>query len=192
MSIAATKVISPAFGFAAALTLPYWVSSYSLHLLDLSLISAVAVLGLCFAFGYAGLLHLGQAAFVGIGAYVSAIFAIRLGLGYWLAMPAAVVVTAIIAIIIGVPLLRLRGHYLALATVGLNVTVEIIAKNWLEVTGGDNGLSGIPGVAIGTFRFDTDQRFFYLVAPVLAVVMRDRACHSSFAFWPRDDRGTRR
>lgn len=169
MRIVLAKIISIACGVTVALLLPYWVSPYSLHLLDLSFISAIAVLGLCFAFGYAGLLHLGQAAFVGIGAYASAVFSSRFGLMYWVSMPVAVVITAIIAIVIGVPMLRLRGHYLALATVGLNVSVEIVAKNWFEVTGGDNGMSGIPGIAIANFRFDTDQRFFYLVAAMLAV-----------------------
>ena len=155
-------------GAVVALSLPFWISSYGLHVLDLSLISAIAVLGLCFAFGYAGLLHLGQAAFVGVGAYTSAAIAIRFGFGYWLSMPVAVAFTTIAAVIIGVPLLRLRGHYLALATVGLNVTVEIVAKNWLEMTGGDNGMSGIPGIAIAGFRFDTDRRFFFLLAVTLA------------------------
>ena len=109
-------------------SLPFVVSGYGLRLLDLSLIAAVAVIGLCFAFGYAGLLHLGQAAFVGIGAYGSGLLATRLGLGFWLSLPLAVVLATMVAIIIGVPMLRLRGHYLALATVGFNVTMEIVAK----------------------------------------------------------------
>ncbi len=164
------KVLVLVCGLAVALLLPFVVSSYGLHLLDLSLISAIAVIGLLFAFGYAGLLHLGQAAFVGVGAYGSAILALRLGLGFWLSIPLAVVITAIAAAAIGVPLLRLRGHYLALATVGFNVTMEIVAKNWIDVTGGDNGLSGIPGIAVAGFRFDTDQRFYYLVVAVLVAV----------------------
>jgi branched-chain amino acid transport system permease protein len=145
-----------------ALWLPFLVSSYGLRLLDLSLISAIAVLGLCFAFGYAGLLHLGQAAFVGIGAYASALLATRVGLSFWLSMPVAIALTAVVGVGIGVPMLRLRGHYLALATVGFNVTIDIIARNWTDVTGGENGLSGIPSVAIAGFRFDSDQRFYYL------------------------------
>lgn len=144
------------------------MSSYGLRLLDLSLISAIAVLGLSFAFGYAGLLHLGQAAFVGIGAYTSALLAARLGVSFWLSMPVAIALTAAVGVGVGVPMLRLRGHYLALATVGFNVTIDIIARNWTDVTGGENGLSGIPSVAIAGFRFDSDQRFYYLGLAVLA------------------------
>ena len=109
--------------------LPFVVSSYGLHLLDLSLISAIAVIGLLFAFGYAGLLHLGQAAFVGVGAdRFPRSLALRLGLRFWLSIPLAVVITAIAAAAIGVPLLRLRGHYLALATVGFNVTMRSLRR----------------------------------------------------------------
>jgi branched-chain amino acid transport system permease protein len=157
-------------GTVVCASLPFFISSYALRLLDLSLISAVAVIGLCFAFGYAGLLHLGQAAFVGFGAYGSALLATRFGIGFWLSMPIAVVLTVAVALLIGTPMLRLRGHYLALATVGLNVTTEIVSKNWIELTNGDNGLSGIPGIAISAFRFDTDRRFFYLILVVLALV----------------------
>lgn len=154
----------------AVVLLPFAISGYALRLLDLSLVSAVAVIGLCFAFGCAGLLHLGQAAFVGLGAYGTGVLATRLGLGFWLSVPIALVLTAAVAIVIGAPMLRLRGHYLALATVGFNVAMEVVAKNWIDVTDGDNGLSGIPGIAVAGFRFDTDQRFYYLVLAVLTIV----------------------
>ncbi len=170
MRTTTNKIIALLLGALAFGSLPFLVSTYGLRLLDLSLMSAVAVVGLCFAFGYAGLLHLGQAAFVGIGAYSSALLATRLGLGFWLSIPIALVLTATVAVVIGVPMLRLRGHYLALATVGFNVTLEIVAKNWDDLTGGDNGLSGIPGIAIGAFHFDSDQRFYYLALTALAVV----------------------
>jgi len=165
------KIAAYVVGALILLSLPYGISSYGLRVLDLSLISAIAVIGLCFAFGYAGLLHLGQAAFVGIGAYASALLAARFGLGFWVTMPCALVIAAIAAIIVGVPMLRLRGHYLALATVGLNVTTEIVAKNWESVTGGEDGLSAIPTIGIGAFRFDSDLRFFYLMLAMLAIVI---------------------
>jgi branched-chain amino acid transport system permease protein len=165
------KIAIYLLGVLILLSLPYVISSYGLRVLDLSLISAIAVIGLCFAFGYAGLLNLGQAAFVGIGAYASALLAARFGLGFWLTMPCALLITAAAAIVVGVPMLRLRGHYLALATVGLNVTTEIVAKNWESMTGGEDGLSAIPNVGLGAFRFDSDRRFFYLTVVALAIVM---------------------
>lgn len=168
MTTARAKIAALLCGALIALWLPFLVSSYGLRLLDLSLISAIAVLGLSFAFGYAGLLHLGQAAFVGIGAYTSALLAARLGVSFWLSMPVAIALTAAVGVGVGVPMLRLRGHYLALATVGFNVTIDIIARNWTDVTGGENGLSGIPSVAIAGFHFNSDQRFYYLGLAVLA------------------------
>jgi branched-chain amino acid transport system permease protein len=154
---------------ALVLAAPMLISPYSLRVLVLALISAIAVLGLCFAFGYCGLVQLGQAAFVGIGAYASALLTTRLGFGFWLALPLAMAIAALAGAVIGAPMLRLRGHYLALATVGLNVTMEIVTKNWTSLTGGDDGLSGIPGVSIGSFAIDTDRAFFYLALGFLVV-----------------------
>jgi branched-chain amino acid transport system permease protein len=168
--VSAARTAALLIAAIAVVLLPFAISGYALRLLDLSLVSAVAVIGLCFAFGCAGLLHLGQAAFVGLGAYGTGVLATRLGLGFWLSVPIALVLTAAVAIVIGAPMLRLRGHYLALATVGFNVAMEVVAKNWIDVTDGDNGLSGIAGIAVAGFRFDTDQRFYYLVLAVLTIV----------------------
>ena len=154
---------------AVVLALPWLLSSYSLRVLDLALISAIAVLGLCFAFGYAGLVHLGQAAFVGIGAYTAALLTTSMGLDFWTALPVALVAGAGVAVLIGWPLLRLSGHYLALATVGFNVTLEIVLKNWVDLTGGDDGISGIPGIHIASFAISSDRRFFYLVLVFLVL-----------------------
>ncbi len=157
-------------GAAILLALPAVMSAYSLRVLDLALISALAVVGLCFAFGYAGLIHLAQGAFVGIGAYTTAILTTSAGFGFWSAMPVAVLMGAAVSVGLGAPLLRLRGHYLALATVGLNVTTEIVARNWTGLTGGDDGISGIPGISIGSFDFTSDRRFYYLALAFLVVV----------------------
>ena len=127
-------------GSLLSLVLP----EYYLRLLNLSAISAVAVIGLNFAFGYAGLISLGHAAFVGMGAYGLAILTTTCGWSPWLAAPAAVAATAVLAALIGFPLLRLRGHYLALATLGLNVSFYIVTSNWISLTGGTNGIARIP------------------------------------------------
>ena len=191
MRSAPAKLVALLCGALIALWLPFLVSSYGLRLLDLSIISAIAVLGLCFAFGYAGLLHLGQAAFVGIGAYSSALAATRLGLGFWFSMPIAIALTVIVSIGIGVPMLRLRGHYLALATVGFNVTVDIIARNWTDVTGGENGLSAIPSIGIAGFRFDFRPALLLSGPRSFGHRMPGRFCHPPFAVRPRHDCGAR-
>ncbi len=158
---------------AAAATLlllvapPLLLSGYSLRVLDLAVIGAIAVVGLVFAFGYAGLVQLGQAAFVGIGAYGCALLTAGAHWPVWLAVPAAMLLALAAALLIGAPLLRLRGHYLALATVGLNETLEVVAKNWASLTGGDDGLGGIPGIP----GIATDRAFYWLASAVLLAAL---------------------
>jgi branched-chain amino acid transport system permease protein len=164
-----TRLLGFAACAAIVVSAPLLLSPYTLRVMDLALISAIAVVGLCFAFGYAGLVHLGQGAFVGVGAYGAALMTTRAGFGFWLSMPLALAIGAVFAILIGAPLLRLRGHYLALATVGLNVTMEIVAKNWTVVTGGDDGISGIRSISLFSFSFDTDRRFYYLALAFLVL-----------------------
>ena len=156
--------------FAASLAVPFVISDYSLRVTVLALQSAIAVIGLCIAFGWAGLIQLGQAAFIGIGAYTSAVLALRLGWSFWATMPLAMAASALVALVIAVPMLRLRGHYLALATVGFNVTAEIVAKNWRGVTGGYDGLSAIPGVSVFGMPVEGDLGYYYLSLGFLVVV----------------------
>ena len=147
---------------AVALVLPAVLSAYDLRLMVLALISAIAVIGLGIAFGWAGLVQLGHAALIGVGAYTTALLSLRMGLGFWTALPVAVLLTCGLALVIAGPLLRLRGHYLALATVGLNVTLEIVAKNWVGLTGGYDGLSGIPPITLFGRALETDAEYYYL------------------------------
>lgn len=155
--------------FLVALVLPAFVSGYGIRILNLALISAIAVIGLNFAFGYAGLITLAQAGFVGCGAYISAILSTSMGLTPWLSIPAAVVGSGIIAVAIGLPMLRLKGHYLALATLGFNVSFVIVATNWKTVMGGTDGISGIPPLALPGWPLATDHRYFYVLWVALAI-----------------------
>jgi branched-chain amino acid transport system permease protein len=163
LSLAAAILV---VGIALSFALP----EYHLRLLNLSVISAVAVIGLNFAFGYAGLISLGHAAFVGTGAYGLAILTTRYGWSPWLAMPAAIAATAVFAAVIGVPLLRLKGHYLALATLGLNVSFYIVASNWIGLTGGTNGIARIPELRIAGQALSGERPFLWLGLVVLAAV----------------------
>lgn len=143
---------------------------YYLRLLNLSVISAVAVIGLNFAFGYAGLISLGHAAFVGMGAYGLAILTTTYGWSPWLAMPVAIIVTAVFAGLIGFPLLRLKGHYLALATLGLNVSFYIVTSNWIGLTGGTNGIARIPELNVAGHLLSGERQFLWFGLVVLAAV----------------------
>jgi branched-chain amino acid transport system permease protein len=164
------RIVSVAGVGALALAVPLLISDYNLRVMVLALQTAVAVIGLAVAFGWGGLIQLGQAAFIGVGAYTSAILVMRYGFNFWLAMPVAMLMSALVALVIAVPMLRLRGHYLALATVGLNVTAEIVMKNWTALTGGYDGISAIPGVRIFGNEITGDFGYYYLSLCFLAAV----------------------
>jgi branched-chain amino acid transport system permease protein len=185
-------ILLVAVAFLLALLLPLFVSGYGIRILNLAFISAIAVIGLNFAFGYAGLITLAQAGFVGCGAYVTAILATTGGLSPWLAIPIATAAGGVLAVVIGIPILRLKGHYLALATLGFNVSFVIVATNWKSVMGGTDGISGIPPLSLGPFALATDHRYFYVVWLALAgavwVAWRIRNSHVGLAMIAvRDD-----
>jgi branched-chain amino acid transport system permease protein len=122
--------------------------SYSLRLLTVAGIYALASIGYQFVFGHAGALSLAQGAFFGIGAYVAGILSVRLGAGFELNLPAAMVAAAALAALVALPVLRLQSHYFALATLGIGQVVLLIAVNWESVTGGANGIPGVPQLAL--------------------------------------------
>jgi branched-chain amino acid transport system permease protein len=136
---------------------------YKLGLLNLIGLYVIVVLGLNLFIGFAGQISLGHAAFFGLGAYGSAILTTACGFPAWPAMILTAGAMAVVALILGVPTLRLSGHYLAMATLGFNYVVDSIFVQWDAVTGGPSGLSGVPPLAIGGLVFDTDIKFHYLV-----------------------------
>jgi branched-chain amino acid transport system permease protein len=144
---------------------------YAMHLFNLAGIFAILTLGLNFLWGWTGLLSLATAGFWGIGSYTSALLAVHLGIPFWLSLPAAAVVASLFGIVLGYPVLRLRGHYLAMATMGFNIILVLVLINWDTFTHGGDGITGIPSPAIGSFAFDTDNRFFYLILAVLVLLV---------------------
>jgi len=126
-------------------------------------INGILALGLNLLLGYAGQISLGQAAFFGLGAYGSGVLTTMYALNPWLAMMIAAVCVAVFAFAIGFPVLRLKGHYLAMATLGVGVIANIAFNETIDLTGGPSGLSGIPNLSIGGFIFDTDLKNYYLV-----------------------------
>ncbi|SDV49492.1 branched-chain amino acid ABC transporter permease [Chitinasiproducens palmae] len=159
-----------ALAVLVAIALPFMVSDYTARLLVVGLISAVAVLGLTIVFGYAGLISLGHAAFVGLGAYTVAILCTRYRVNPWLASACAVAVAGAAAYLIGRVLLRLKGHYLALATLGLNVSFGIVASNWVALTGGTDGIANVPVLELFGVPLASEQRFYGFCLAVLALL----------------------
>ncbi|MFC1859709.1 branched-chain amino acid ABC transporter permease, partial [Thermodesulfobacteriota bacterium] len=126
-------------------------------------IYCLITIGLSLLMGYAGQISLGHAAFYGIGAYVSAILTTRYGLNPWLCMGVGIVVTAAIALMVGAPSLKLKGHYLAMATLAFGIIVFIIFNEETEWTGGPDGMPGVPGLSLFGFEFDSVVKYYYLV-----------------------------
>ncbi len=128
------------------------------------------VVGLVLLGGFAGQISLGHAAFFGSGAYAVAISTTRLGLGPWSALVAAGVVTLVVAVVIAVPLLELRSHYLVIGTLALNVLAVVVFREWRSVTGGPNGITGIPAVKIWSLSGDASYLMLATVLSSVAIV----------------------
>jgi branched-chain amino acid transport system permease protein len=123
-------------------------SPYHVRLLTVSGIYALMVLGYQFIFGQAGALALTQGAFFGLGAYVTAILGSRLGADFAVTFPLSIALPAVVAALIAVPVLRLESHYFALATLGVSQVLLLVAIKWEALTGGANGLTGVPGIVL--------------------------------------------
>ena len=136
---------------------------YTLGLTNQIAINAIVVLGLNLFIGYAGQISLGHGAFLGLGAYGSAIATVTYGIPPWPAMILVAALVALLALGLGIPILRLSGHYLAMATLGFNFVVHTVLLQWDEVTGGPSGFAGIPSLNVGDFFFDTPVSLHYLL-----------------------------
>ncbi|MDE9433022.1 high-affinity branched-chain amino acid ABC transporter permease LivM [Xenorhabdus bovienii] len=177
---------------AAAIIWPFVVSRGSVDIATLTLIYVMLGLGLNVVVGLSGLLVLGYAGFYAIGAYTYALLNHYYGLGFWQSLPLAGLTTALFGLLLGFPVLRLRGDYLAIVTLGFGEIVRILLLNNTEITGGPNGISQIPKPTLFGLEFnrsvkeggwDTFHHFFglkydpsdriiflYLVALLLVVM----------------------
>jgi branched-chain amino acid transport system permease protein len=146
-------------------------SSYVLGMLVFIALYAMAGLGLSLVMGFAGQVSLGQAAFFAIGAYVSGVLTASYGWNGWSALALGVATGGVTAFLVGLPIFRLSGLLLAMATLGFGIIVYYVLVNWSGVTGGPSGLTGIPPLAIGAFRFDTDARVLLLAWGFLLLLL---------------------
>jgi branched-chain amino acid transport system permease protein len=138
-------------------------NSYHLQLLTFIGINTLLALGLNMLMGYAGQISLGHAAFYGLGAYISGVLTATMNWSPWLALPTAVLVTALIAFLVALPMLKLTGYYLGMGTLGFGMITYIIIRQWADVTGGASGLVGIPSLAVGSLSLASGKAYFYLV-----------------------------
>jgi branched-chain amino acid transport system permease protein len=145
---------------------------YLMNVLVFVGINTMLAVALNLLLGYAGQISLGHAGFFGIGAYLSGILTTTCGWNPWLALPLAALAVGVLAGLIGFPILKLKGHYLAMATLGLGIIIYIVFNETVNLTGGPSGLSGIPNLTVGSLVFDSDIKNYYLVWTfTLAVVL---------------------
>jgi branched-chain amino acid transport system permease protein len=149
---------------AAALSVPFFLKgNYLLNVLVFVGINTMLAVALNLLLGYAGQISLGHAAFFGMGAYISGIITSRFPVDPFLVMILAALLAGALAFAIGFPILKLKGHYLAMATLGFGIIMYIIFNETVAWTGGPSGLSGIPNIKIGSLVFDNDLNNYYLV-----------------------------
>ncbi len=153
------------------LVLPRILGVFLTDVLDQVGIFVLMALGLNIVVGFAGLLDLGYVAFFAIGAYVTALLtstgALGMGLSFWVAVPIAVLAATVAGLILGVPVLRMRGDYLAIVTLGFGEIIRVLVRSDLlkPVIGGAQGILNIGRPTIGEFQFISSQHFYYLILP---------------------------
>ncbi|MEV6903371.1 branched-chain amino acid ABC transporter permease [Amycolatopsis sp. NPDC051372] len=159
------RLVIAAVAVVVALVLPLLVPGW-LGLLVIAGIFFLIVLGLNLLMGYAGQVSLGQTLFMAIGGYGAGLLTLRWHWPTLVAMIVMAVVSAAVAAGLGTVFLRLRGYYLALATLGLAVITESLASGLTGFTGGPSGLVGVPSLRLGTFDVFSDQANYYLLLVV--------------------------
>jgi branched-chain amino acid transport system permease protein len=173
-------------------TLPLWGNPYMIYLINLSCVAVVAALGLNLLTGFTGQISLGHAAFVAIGAYGTAILSTKLGLPFWICLPASGVMAALVGFGVGIPCLRLKGLYLAMATMAFGVVVDFVVITWTKVTRGVRGIN-VARVEIFGYSLDSDHKIYYflLILTALAILamknlIRTRVGRAFIAIRDRD------
>ncbi|MBP7765581.1 MAG: branched-chain amino acid ABC transporter permease [Deltaproteobacteria bacterium] len=153
-----------------ALVLPLVITNrYYSQVITMSLLFAIGALSLNLILGFTGQASLAHGGFFAIGAYGVAILTYTLGWNFWIALPVSALLSGFIGLLVGMPALRTRGAYFAIVTLCLSEIIYLVAGNWMELTGGHNGIVGIPTPSpislpgLGQLKFDSQISQYYLV-----------------------------
>lgn len=163
MNLQPTTKHAVALLVAVAIAFPVFASASAVTVMALGGLFAIVAFGLNLLVGYAGKISFGHNAFMALGAYGTGILTVNYNWSPLPAMIAAVGGTGLVAAVIGAPILRLRGHYLAMITLAFAQIVIIVSTRWTEVTGGLTGIPGVPDFRIFGFEFDTRVKMYYLI-----------------------------
>lgn len=157
---------------AIAIVFPHFFSVYQTNVMTTALMYVVLGLGLNIVVGLAGLLDLGFVAFYAVGAYSYALLNYHFGLGFWVVLPIGGALAAIFGIVLGFPVLRLRGDYLAIVTLGFGEIIRLILENWGEFSKGPSGISNIsrPGFFGMDFSLETSIMYMYYIMVIGVIV----------------------
>jgi branched-chain amino acid transport system permease protein len=161
-----------ALAVVALLVLPWVITNdYYLRIVVLSGFYTILAVSLNITTGFTGLLSVGHAAFFGMGAYMSALLMVNTGWSFWPALLAGASAAAVIGCALGFMAIRLRGDYLAIATICFAEVLRLLALNWTAVTRGPMGVPGIPAPELFGMALDTQQAFYYLVGAAVVLVI---------------------
>ncbi len=150
--------------------LPVFLDLYKAHVAILILLFIIVAIGLSLVMGFGGQVNLAQAAFFGTGAYVSAILTSTYGWDPWLAAPVAILSTCLMALVVGLPALRVQSHYLGIVSLGLAVALASVLTN-ATFTGGASGISKIPPLPVPGVDMTDDYNYYYLVLAALVLLV---------------------
>lgn len=145
---------------------PLFASDYLISLATLCAIASIGAIGLNILTGFTGQINIGAGAFLGVGGYASAILTTKLGVSFWVAFPLAGLITSAVGALFGIPSLRLKGLYLAMATLAAQVIILYVIVHWEAVTGGTAGLI-VERPRLGPWSLDSERSYYYLVYALL-------------------------
>ena len=156
---------------AFALAFPFIFSTYQTNIMITALMYVVLGLGLNIVVGVAGLLDLGYVAFYAVGAYSYALLNLHFGIGFWTALPIGALLGMTFGILLGFPVLRLRGDYLAIVTLGFGEIIRLILENWNEFSKGPSGISNIPRPGLFGLEMSLEAAIIYLYFLMIGLVL---------------------
>ncbi|MCI5121392.1 MAG: branched-chain amino acid ABC transporter permease, partial [Candidatus Electrothrix sp. AUS4] len=167
------KVFLPVLGVLLTVlsAFPFIFSTYQINIMITALMYVVLGLGLNIVVGVAGLLDLGYVAFYAVGAYSYALLNLHFGIGFWTALPIGGLLAACFGILLGFPVLRLRGDYLAIVTLGFGEIIRLVLENWTEFSHGPSGISGVPRPGFFGMEMSLDQSINYLYYLMIGLVI---------------------
>jgi len=167
------RLYMPALGIVLAVLLifPQIFSTYQINIMITALMYVVLGLGLNIVVGVAGLLDLGYVAFYAVGAYSYALLNLHFGLGFWTVLPIGGLLAATFGIMLGFPVLRLRGDYLAIVTLGFGEIIRLVLENWNDFSHGPSGISNIPRPGFFGVELSLNHSIIYLYYLMIGMVI---------------------